>query len=388
MQFFIVLLKEAWYRKVNSFIILITIIIATAISVAIFSMSKASENETRKIMREQGLNLFLFAKGTNTLDFFTLENIKVFPEKYIDSLARSKTFDAVRHLTGILQVKYSDWQDPNGSIHKIILSGYKDEAEQIYLNKQRTMGFDIPSGKVKIGADISKNIAEGELFVINGKNNQKYEFEIIERMEEGSGIRDQSVAFHLCDLQEILDMEGLISKIEALGCVCHDGRVANARNQLSKLLPDIEVKELSSIANAREYQREMMNKYGSFIIPFVLIGCMFISGLLFYQNIKIRRHEFGIFKATGKNNLEIMLFIIVKAVLFGIIGAITGFLFGSLIANYFGQEVFKFTAKSIKPFWNIFWISLILTPIFSAVVSFIPALIASKIDPAKILNEE
>ena len=44
--------------------------IVTAVSVSIFSMGKASENDTWKIMRKQGLNLFLFPKGTETTDFF------------------------------------------------------------------------------------------------------------------------------------------------------------------------------------------------------------------------------------------------------------------------------------------------------------------------------
>ena len=61
----------------------------------------------------------------------------------MDVLAESKTFDAVRHLTGILQVKYPDWKDPNGSTHQIVLFGYKDEAMQKYLPKQETMGFDV-----------------------------------------------------------------------------------------------------------------------------------------------------------------------------------------------------------------------------------------------------
>ena len=55
----------------SSIIVLITVMIVTAVSVSIFSMSKASENDTWKIMRKQGLDLFLFPKGTETTDFFS-----------------------------------------------------------------------------------------------------------------------------------------------------------------------------------------------------------------------------------------------------------------------------------------------------------------------------
>ena len=101
-------IKEMFYRKVSSLVILLTVVVAAAVSVAVFTLSKASENETRKIMREQGLNLYMFPKGTNLIDFYTVNNIPTFPENYVDVLAESKTFDAVRHLTGILQVKYPD----------------------------------------------------------------------------------------------------------------------------------------------------------------------------------------------------------------------------------------------------------------------------------------
>ena len=110
-------------------------------SVAIYTLSKASENETRKIMREQGLNLYIFPKGTNLIDFYSINNTGTFPDNYVDVLAESKTFDAVRHLTGILQIKYPDWKDSNGSTHQIVLFGYKDEAQQKYLPAQEINGI-------------------------------------------------------------------------------------------------------------------------------------------------------------------------------------------------------------------------------------------------------
>src|SRR4030042_5710726 len=104
---------------------------------------------------------------------------------------------------------------------------------------------------------------------------------------------DQGIAFSLGDLQSVLGMEGKINKIEALGCVCKDGRIKNARNQVQAIFTALEVRELSSIADARENQRLMMNKYGAFIIPFVLVSCLLITGFLFYQNINARRYEIG-----------------------------------------------------------------------------------------------
>jgi len=361
---FKLVIKELFYRKVSSLVILLTVIAASTVSITVYTLSKASENETRKIMREQGLNLYIFPKGTNLIDFYAVNNTPTFPENYVDVLANSKTFDAVRHLTGILQLKYPNWIDPNGSSHQIMVVGYKDEAMQRLLSKQETMGFDVEKGTVHVGARLSVNITEGDTFKINGKDGKQYEFEIAKRFAEGKGMMDQGVAFNLADLQQILGMKEQINKIEALGCVCHDGRINNARTQVQAIFPDLEVTEISSIADARENQRLMMNKYGSFIIPFILLASLLISGLLFYSNVNTRKHEIGILKAIGKSKSYILLIFLLKAFLLGLIGSIAGFFIGSLLAEYFGKEIFMFTAMDMKPHWDIFGYSLVIFPFF------------------------
>jgi ABC-type antimicrobial peptide transport system permease subunit len=356
--------------------------------VAIYSLSKASENETRKIMREQGLNLYIFPKGTNLIDFYSVNNTPYFPEKYVNVLAESKTFDAVRHLTGILQVKYPDWKDPNGSSHQILLIGYMNEAMQRFLPEQELMGTDVEKGTVQVGSQLARNIPEGAPFKITGSEGKEYSFEIVKRFGEGKGMIDQGVAFNLEDLQTVLGMEGQINKIEALGCVCRDGRINNARKQVQAIFADLEVTEISSIADARENQRLMMNKYGSFIIPFVVLASLLITGLLFYQNVTARTREIGLMKAMGTSNWGIVLMFLAKACMIGLMGGIIGFFLGSLIAEYFGKEIFRFTAPDIKPLWNLFLFTILLFPVLWMLASWIPALKATQVDAARTLSQE
>jgi len=381
-------IKELFYRKVNSAVILLTVIVASTVSVAVYTLSKASENETRKIMREQGLNLYIFPKGTDLIDFYSVTNLSTFPEAYVDSLAESRTFDAVRHLTGILQVKYPDWRDPNGSSHQILLTGYKDESMQRFLAKQEIMGTDVPKGYVRLGALVSRNIPEGELFSIRGADGKIHHFEVDERLIEGKGMLDQGVSFNLEDLQNLLGLAGQINKIEALGCVCHDGRIKNARNQVQAIFSDLEVTEMSSIADARENQRLMMNKYGAFIIPFVVLSCLIVTGLLIYQNVNSRRKEIGLLKAMGNANGTIIFMVLSKAFIMGLLGGAAGFFAGSLIAEYFGKEIFRFTAMSIKPLWNLFLYTIIIFPVLWMMAGWAPALVAANIDAARTLSEE
>ncbi len=388
MNLFRLVLKELWYRKTTSLIIFFTVAMASTVSTAVFTLSKASENETRKIMREQGLNLYIFPKGTNLIDFYSVNNTQLFPESYVDTLAASSTFDAVRHLTGILQFRVPEWADPNGSRHQIVALGYRDEALQRFLSKQETMGFDVPKGTVHVGALLAKNIPEGDPFVITGKDGVARQFSISERLTEGRGIIDQGVAFHLSDLQNLMGMEGQINKIEALGCVCHDGRIRNAREQVQAIFPDLEVTEISSIADARENQRLMMNKYGAILIPLVGLSALLIAALLFYSNVLSRKQEIGLMKALGKSHAFVTGLFLLKAFILGLTGSFIGFLAGSLLSEYAGREVFRFTAMDIGPEWKLLGYTLLIFPLLWMIASWIPALLAAQVDAARILSQE
>jgi ABC-type lipoprotein release transport system permease subunit len=388
MNIFILSIKELLYRKISTLVILLTVVFAVTVTTAIFSMSRASENETRKIMREQGLNMYIYPDGVDTLDLFAGSIDKTMPESYIETIATAKTFDAMRHLVGILQLKLDNWKDPNGSTHKILLLGYKDEANQIHLKKQKTMGLEVSKGKVRLGSDIAQNIPEGSLFTITGADGKQYSFEVEKRMPEGQGPLDKSAAFNLSDLQNIMNLPGQINKIEALGCTCEDGRMVNARRQIGALLEGVQIKELYSIAEAREKQRLMIRRYASFIIPFIIFACVIIAGLTFFQNISTRKYEIAILKAHGKSRLYIITLISIKSILIGVLGAVIGFIIGTETAGYFGKEIFTFTGKHIRPAFDLLILSIAGAPLFCLAASWIPALLAAVSEVAEVLKGE
>jgi putative ABC transport system permease protein len=115
---------------------------------------------------------------------------------------------------------------------------------------------------------------------------------------------------------------------------------------------------------------------------------MFIAALIFYTNISSRKYEFGVLRALGHSKLEILVMILIKAFILGVFGAVIGFFAGYYIADSFGQNIFKFTAKNIKPEWILLFYNLLIAPVFLLIASWIPAVIAVQIDPAEVLKEE
>ena len=89
---------------------------------------------------------------------------------------------------------------------------------------------------------------------------------------------------------------------------------------------------------------------------------------------------------TGTNRILFM--ILSKAFILGLTGGILGFFLGSMIAEYFGKEIFRFTALSIKPIWEFFYYSAVASPLLWMLSSWIPALLATRIDAARTLSEE
>jgi ABC-type lipoprotein release transport system permease subunit len=77
-----------------------------------------------------------------------------------------------------------------------------------------------------------------------------------------------------------------------------------------------------------------------------------------------------------------------KAFILGLTGGFIGFFLGSWVAEYFGREIFSFTALNIKPVWSVFYYTMILFPVLWMLSSWIPALLASRIDAAETLSKD
>jgi ABC-type lipoprotein release transport system permease subunit len=251
------------------------------------------------------------------------------------------------------------------------------------------MSFEIKPGSLYLGHRIWNTLGlnQGDRVEIKGKT-----FTIARRLAESGGTDDVRIQCHLRDAQEILELPGQISEIRAVDCLCFgetDDPVALLRKEIGSLLPDAQVFQTKAIAEARAAQRQMVRNLFAVIMPFTVIACGVWVGVLAIMNVRERQQEIGIMRALGHGSGRIALLFLGKAALIGLLGAGLGFLLGTALAQYFGPGVFKLTAKiMIKPELALLIISLIFAPVFAAVSSFIPAMIAVAYDPAVTLREE
>jgi ABC-type lipoprotein release transport system permease subunit len=205
-----------------------------------------------------------------------------------------------------------------------------------------------------------------------------------------------------------LGKKGQINAILALECTCAADRLGEVREEIAKILPDTQVIEFSSRALARAearnraatearesvdrekqsraLQRQERERLFAILAPLVIGVSAVWVGLLALGNVRSRVNEIGILRALGVPTRRVLVLFLVRAVLLGLVGAGLGFAVGWL-GTWFGEQ----STSAGPPLGALFdprlfaWV-LVLTPAFSAMVSWLPALWAAQIDPAKTLR--
>ncbi len=375
-------LKEIAYRKFNFILAVFGVITAVTIVVLFFMMTAASQNETKRLTRDMGFNLRIIPDETNMNDFWVSGySGETMPQEYVDKLVDAKSF-YYAHLTATLHRRIH-WNNT-----EVVLTGISpDEVETTGKTKSK-MIFAIKPGQVYIGYELAKdfNIKEGDNVSILGN-----EFIVKQTLSEVGSEDDIRIYFDLTELQKILQMEGRINEIMALNCLCSaegDDPLEELRIQLGSVLPQAKVIMNRTIAVARERQRKMMDNYFAMLLPLFLVACALWVGTFSMINVLQRRSEIGLMRAMGNSGWEIARLFFARAIVIGIVGAFVGFALASWLGMQYGSEIFKVTARSVKPIWSLLYYALLVAPLFSAMAAFIPVVIAVNQDPATVLKEE
>lgn len=378
--------KEIIHRKINFILGLLAVVTAVALFVAFVTTGQAYRRETRRVMRDMGQNLRIIPKETS-IDKFWSDGFSehTMPEEYVHRFASLEGF-SYTHLTATLQKKVL-WRDMN-----VILAGILPEVLPLDKRQQKPMTFSVKPGTVYVGFEVARGLGIKERKVVDilGKT-----FTVVKCLSRTGSSDDIRIYGHLHDIQSILNLEGKINEIKALECLCliedeNDKRsmLAVAQEQLAEILPEAKVILLQGIAEIRQKQRAAMEGYLAFLMPVILAVCGAWVGVLAMVNVRDRQQEIGIMRALGYGSGRITLLFLGKAVIIGLLGAAAGFFIGTALALNLGPGIFKVTAKAIKPEYVWFAWSLIVAPVFTAVSSFIPAMIAITYDPAVTLREE
>jgi len=428
-------IKEIAYRKVNFALSVVCVAVAVASVVGSMVVLKGHDVRTNEILAVQsaetekqmqaldesikksmlklGFNVVILPKAQNLGDWYADDfGAKHMPEAYVEKLASAKII-TVRHLLPTLQQKLL-WPEEK---RKIILIGTRGEVPNIHKSLKQPLVEPVARGAIVVGYELhqSLQLEVGETVTLLGRP-----FTIAKCHEERGNKDDITLWIHLSQAQEMLDKAGKISAILALECACASAQIEKVRQEIGELLPETQVIERGSQAIARAEARLRVaeeaaaamaretklrgdlkrgrENFASVLVSVVITACAFIVAAIAYGNVRSRRWEVGVLRSMGYRSQQILELFLSKAALTGVLGSLVGIVtgiaggvaaFASLEKH--GPEVIGagvLFAGSHES-WVVLFVSIIvITPLFIAIVSWIPSVAAVRQDPADSLSRE
>ena len=373
-----VILREMQSAKINTLLCLAIVVAASGLLVAMVTVSRASVDETRVMMKQMGFNLLITPPDVDPARYQALDFQDAdMPEDYVSKLAASTVL--AQHFVG----KYQKTIQIDGRV--AVLTGVLAEVSRRDDEKKpMPTAFDVARGTVLVGSATAHalNTTAGDTINILGRY-----FRIAKVLEEvGTIPEDIRIYAHLHDVQELIGRPGRINAIDALACYCPvavQDIFAALEQSIHDVLPEVRVQPYHSILLSRQRQRALMYRLEFAALAIVMAGSAAALWGLTYQNVRSRRHEIGVLRALGISNGCITALFVGKILGYSMVGALLGPVLG-----YFGASWMSLSghAVSIPPAFVIAVIGL--TP-FAAVIFGLPSIVNGLIrDPLDVLRED
>jgi ABC-type lipoprotein release transport system permease subunit len=364
----------------------------------------ALNDETRKAMLKLGFNVVILPKDQNLSEWYSDDYAtKYMPEEYVEKLANSGVI-TVRHFLPSLQQKI-EWPERR---RKIILVGTRGEVPNLHKSPVKPLVQKVPPGKITLGYELhrSMGIKVGDKIQLMGKT-----FEVNACYKERGNKDDITAWIWLAEAQQLLDKEGKINAILALECHCEGEALPRIRDDIAAVLPHTQVIERGSRAiaraeartkvaeraalaieekkQARAELRQTRERFASVLIPVVVTACAVWIAVLGFTNVRTRRDEIGILRTLGVSAKNVLIMFMSRHVLLGVLGGALGFaagVLGGYLSAGKGTDLQVITADFSLS--GLFLASVGGATALAVIAGWIPALMATRQDPAVVLREE
>jgi len=370
--------REIQHAKLNTALCLVTVVIAAALLVAMVTVSRASVDATRVMMKQMGFNLLIVPGGVEPARYQALDFQDTdMPEEYVQRLAAGGIILA-QHFVG----KYQKTLQVDGCT--VVLTGVLAEIPKHGTQKKpMPTAYEVPRGQVYLGSAAAQALGKGvgDGLTVLGKS-----LEVGSVLDEVGVIPDDIRLYaHLHDVQELLDRPGRINAIDALACYCPvqvDDILAALKQSVQDVLPDVNVQPYKSILLARQKQRVMLYRLEFAALAIVLAGSAAAIWGLTYQNVRSRRYEIGVLAALGVASRRIAALFVGKILAYSAVGAAAG-----CLAGYGLALAFNVAGRPMSPPWPVIAAVLVCTPLL-AILFGLPAIVSRLVqEPIDVLGD-
>ncbi len=360
---------------------------------------RGHEDEIRKITLKLGFNILILPKDQSLADLYADDfAAHTMPESYGQRLVQANVV-TIRHLLPSLQERVY-W---NEAQRGVLLFGTRGELDK--RDQKKPLLDAVPPGKVVLGSELGRAHKVGDKISLSltrrGPNDAVEDLPagefVVHGVRSSRGNKDDiTVWVHLADAQRILKKENRINALLALECDCSAQRLANVRDEVSRILPETQVIEYQSQAIARAEARnqaaakraELRDRHESFaalLVPLIVLGSMVLLGVLAFLNVEDRVGEIGILRALGVGARQVFVLFLAKALAAGVIGAVLGYAAGTAAGLWLSEPA---ETPAIAFSAGLLAVALLAAPALCALASLLPALRAARQDPAIVLQQD
>jgi putative ABC transport system permease protein len=195
-------------------------------------------------------------------------------------------------------------------------------------------------------------------------------------------VDDSRIFTHLHTVQELTNQGPVVNAIEIVGCCNQISK--GLVQKINRLLPEAKVVTITQVVDTQiRTNRMMANLSLIFLVIIVLVGGASIANYMF-ANVFERRREIGTLMAMGAGSRLVLRMFLLKALLFGLAGGVSGYIVGTVLAVILGPRLvhIPILPMPILLVWAVF-----VSVVIAMLASYFPARRAARLDPSKALQE-
>jgi ABC-type lipoprotein release transport system permease subunit len=369
---------------------------------------KAIEKKYRQTTNQYGFNVRVLPERQSIEDYYKSGYAsETMDQNYARKLADSEFLTTIRHLTPILR-KEIFWSEYKQSATLIGTHGEVPLKERS--RRKKPIKQSVPDGQIEVGYHLWSKLglkAEQEVTLFGRQF-------IIGKCHTERGSQDDfSIWMDLKVAQELTGMAGKINEIQAVDCTCAEANPTKIRQELANILPgtQITVKVDPAVTRvairvtaaqgsvddlkARHASRVQLTQDREILMlataALLIVGAAVWIALLAFGNVRQRTMEIGVLRAIGLSGAKILLLFLARSIIIGLVGAVAGVLLGGAMGVGVAAMWGELTEAS--QMWGLFspltiGLVVICSPVLSAFVSWPPAMLAARQDPAIVLARE
>ena len=261
--------------------------------------------------------------------------------------------------------------------------------------------------KEKLGHDLSAGQAVGgaDVFVPDGQDKIKlygYDFDLVGNLEPTGTNLDQTLFMTFASANDMAEASRTKAKMalpilaDTVSSVMVKAEPGADRNAIAKAITDA-VPEAQAVPAAA-----MFGSYGSqisgvlrtlvVIVVLTVVLSLALMGLVFWMSVHERRRQIGVLRALGATQRFVLLAYMTEAALLALAGGLVGavlasvamYLFRDLLVSALGFPILSPSSASL---FGLIVAGLLVALLVAAAAAFVPALRASRQEPAVSMRE-